>query len=216
MKITAITLQVRDNDRVNISVDGRYKFSLAVYQVTELGLKLNQELDEETLKTLENESQFGKLYARSLEYSMVRPRSTKEVRDYLWRKTKASKYKSRRTGEILEKNGVSPDVADRVLEKLLSRGYIDDEKFTKYWIENRFLKKGTSTRRLKQELSQKGIDREIISKALGESSRNDIDELQKVIAKKRARYPDEQKFKQYLARQGFNFDDINRVLETTD
>ncbi|NCU29414.1 hypothetical protein EOM60_02265 [Candidatus Saccharibacteria bacterium] len=216
MKITAITLQVRDNDRVNISVDGRYKFSLAVYQVTELGLKLNQELDEETLKTLENESQFGKLYARSLEYSMVRPRSTKEVRDYLWRKTQTTKYKSKKTGEILERSGVSPNTADRVLEKLLSRGYIDDEKFTKYWIENRFLKKGTSTRRLKQELSQKGIDREIISKALGESSRNDIDELQKVIAKKRARYPDEQKFKQYLARQGFNFDDINRVLETTD
>lgn len=216
MKITAITLQIRDNDRVNISVDGRYKFSLAVYQVTELGLKLNQELDEETLKTLENESQFGKLYARSLEYSMVRPRSTKEVRDYLWRKTQTTKYKSKKTGEILERSGVSPNTADRVLEKLLSRGYIDDEKFTKYWIENRFLKKGTSTRRLKQELSQKGIDREIISKALGESSRNDIDELQKVIAKKRARYPDEQKFKQYLARQGFNFDDINRVLETTD
>ena len=49
MKITAIALQVRDNDRVNISIDGRYRFSLAIYQVTELGLKLNQELDEKTV-----------------------------------------------------------------------------------------------------------------------------------------------------------------------
>ncbi len=214
MKITAIALQVRDNDRVNISIDGRYKFSLAIYQVTDLGLKLNQELDEKTLTKLENESQFGKLYARSLEYSMIRPRSVKEVRDYLWRKTQPSRYKSRRTGEILEKNGVSKDLADRVLEKLLNRAYIDDERFAKYWVENRFLKKGASARKLKQELAQKGIESEIVSKVLGETARNDIDELHKILAKKRARYPDEQKLKQYLVRQGFSYDDIKTTLES--
>lgn len=216
MKITAISVQAKDPNRVNISIDGTYRFSLDIAQVIELGLRIGRDCSDQELKHFEQESQYGKLYSRALEYCLARPRSAKEIRDYLWRKTQTTKYKSKKTGEILERSGVSPNTADRVLEKLLSRGYIDDEKFTKYWIENRFLKKGTSTRRLKQELSQKGIDREIISKALGESSRNDIDELQKVIAKKRARYPDEQKFKQYLARQGFNFDDINRVLETTD
>lgn len=216
MKITSISVQARNNNRVNVSVDGKYRFSLDVFQVGELGLKVGREYSEEELATLEQESQFGKLYSRALEYCLVRPRAIKEMRDYLWRKTRDTKVRRQKTGEIIDRPGVSQGIADRVLERLIEKKYLDDEKFAKFWIESRFLQKGTSLRRLRMELSQKGVDKAIAEVLIAESSRNDTDELAKIIAKKRTRYPDEQKLIQYLARQGFSYDDIKSALETRD
>lgn len=216
MKITAITIQARNPNRVNISVDGKYRFSLDVFQVGELGLRVGQEYSDEELAELEQESQFGKLYARALEYCMTRPRSIRETKDYLWQKTRTTIYKSRKTGEIKEREGVSQAVADRVLERLIYKKYLDDERFAQFWIENRFIAKGISSKRLKLELAKKGVDKNIIEVAMDEFARNDQDELQKIIAKKRSRYPDEQKFIQYLARQGFSYDDIKSALSETN
>ena len=57
MKITDISLQARDNNRVNVSVDGEYRFSLDVFQVGELGLKVGREYTNDELTALEDESQ---------------------------------------------------------------------------------------------------------------------------------------------------------------
>ena len=212
MKITGLTAQLRDPNRVNVMVDGTYRFSLDISQVVSLGVKVGSEYSEEELAQIEGESQFGKLYARALEYCLMRPHSSREVRDYLWRKTRATKYKSRKTGEIKERAGVAPELADRVLEKLVEKGYIDDESFARYWVENRNLTKGASRRKLDAELRAKGVANEIITMQLDATSRTDDNELQKIIAKKRNKYADEQKLMQYLARQGFGYDDIKRAL----
>lgn len=211
MKITDISLQAKNKDRVNISIDGAYRFSLDVFQVGELGVKLGKEYSENELHELETESQFGKLYGQALAYTMLRPHSAKEIRDYLWRKTRTTKYKSK-TGELKERTGVSQEIADRVFNRLIEKRYIDDEKFARFWIENRGSTKGASRRKLTSELRAKGIDQAIIEKCFTDSLRNDQDELEKVIAKKRRQYPDDQKFMQYLARQGFSYDDIKSAL----
>lgn len=212
MKITALTAQQRDPNRINVMVDGKYRFSLDISQVVSLGVKVGREYTDAELSEIEGESQFGKLYARALEYCLMRPHSKREVRDYLWRKTRETRYKSRKTGEIKLRDGVSPELTDRVYEKLIEKGYLDDEKFARYWVENRNLTKGASKRKLSSELAAKGVERGVIEQLLAESSRTDEGELQKIIAKKRAKYSDEQKLMQYLARQGFGYDDIKRAL----
>jgi regulatory protein len=212
VKITDISLQAKNPDRVNVSVDGKYRFSLDVFQVGDLGIKIGKEYSEEELAELETESQFGKLYARALEYTMLRPHSSKEIRDYLWRKTRTTRYKSRKTGELKERPGVSQEIADRVFNRLSEKGYIDDEKFTRYWLENRNLTKGASRRKLISELRAKGVDQSTIEGQLVTSLRDDAEELQKIIAKKHSRYPDSQKFMQYLVRQGFSYDDVKSAL----
>jgi len=216
MKITDISLQTRDKNRVNVSVDGTYRFSLDVYQLGDLGIKVGKEYSDEELTALETESQFGKLYARTLEYCLMRPHSAKEVRDYLYRKTRTVKLRSKKTGELYDKPGVSQEVTVRVLDRLTEKGYIDDEKFTRYWVDNRSLTKGVSKRKLIAELRSKGVEVSIIEKFLAESERTDDDEIKKIIAKKRSRYPDEQKLMLYLARQGFSFDDIKAALAADD
>ena len=212
MKITNLSTQQRDPNRINVFVDGKYRFSLDVSQVVSLGVKVGREYDEQELAELEQESQFGKLYGRALEYCLMRPHSAREVRDYLWRKTRATRHRSKKTGELKERPGVSQALVDRVYERLVEKAYIDDEKFTRYWVENRNQTKGMSRRKLEAELCAKGVASDIIERNLHDSSRNDVDELQKIITKKRRRYPDEQKFMQYLARQGFSFDDIKAAL----
>lgn len=211
IKITAITAQVKDKNRVNIMVDGAYRFSLDIFQYAELGIKVGKDYSEEELVALETESQFGKLYARALEYCLSRPHSAKEVRDYLYRKTRDTRTK---TGDV--KKGVPSELTARVFERLAEKGYVDDEKFTRYWVENRSLTKGASRRKLIAELRSKGVEQAIIEAALLVTERSDGSELEKVIAKKRKRYPDNQKFMVYLAGQGFSYDAIKQALNEAD
>jgi regulatory protein len=211
MKITSISAQVRDKDRVNISVNGKYRFSLDVFQLVDLGIKVGKEYAEEELVALEEESQFGKLYMRALEYCLMRPHSQRELRDYLYRKTRDTRTK---IGDI--RKGVSVALTERVFDRLEEKSYIDDTKFAAYWIENRNVRKGSSKRKLSAELSAKGVDRTIIEQYLDETERDDVTELQKIVAKKRPRYDSEQKFMSYLSRQGFSYDDIKTVLASTD
>lgn len=227
MKITNISAQIHNPDRVNVSVDGKYRLSLDISQVVELDIKNGQDIDAERLAELEEESQFGKLYARTLEYCVMRPRSQREIRDYLYRKTLTKKiliHKNTRSRsgleqkerEILEKQGVSHGVAERVFVRLNERGYVDDEKFARYWLENRNQTKGASRRKLVNELRAKGVEGAIIEQVVAGSERNDQDEIKKMIAKKHRRYPDEQKMIAYLARQGFGYDDIVTALRGED
>jgi regulatory protein len=211
MKITAITAQLRDKSRVNVSVDGKYRLSLDILQLADLGISVGKEYTEKELAHLEEESQFGKLYTRTLEYCLVRPRSQREVRDYLYRKTRDSRMKN---GAM--KKGVSVALTERVFDRLVQKGYINDEKFAQFWVENRNVRKGSSRRKLASELAAKGVERSVAERFLADSDREDSDELQKIIAKKRSRYDDEQKLIAYLARQGFSYDDIRSALDSEE
>lgn len=70
----------------------------------------------------------------------------------------------------LKKKKFDDNVIKRTLSFLKDKGFIDDNIFTKTWIESR-LKKPLGLRRLKQELKLKGIDKDIID--------NQIEEIKK-------------------------------------
>lgn len=207
MRITDISLQAKNKNRVNVSVDGKYRFSLDIYQVSELGIKVGNDYDEADLAKFETESQFGKLYARALDYCLLRPHSHQEIRDYLRRQTV-----DRRRPDGTIRPGVTPEMARRVEQRLAQKGCLDDTKFAHFWIENHHSKRGASRRQLTVELRSKGVDQAIIEAALVESPRDEIAELRKVIARKKLRYPDKQKLIAYLVRQGFLYDNIKDVL----
>jgi len=208
-KITDLRQGVRNENRVNVFVDGKYAFSLDIAQVVDFGVKVGKLLTPEELQELKKASEFGKLYQRTLEWVLMRPRSVRETKDYLFRKLKRSFSKmdtvSREnyTGDFTEFSG-------QIIERLISKGYLDDETFARYYVENRFVKKGVSMKRLKMELMKKGVAKEIIDEVLDASERDDKDEILKIIARKRARYDDE-KLLAYLCRQGFSFD-LSREL----
>ena len=210
--ITDIKQAVKNPNRANIFVNGKYRFSLDIFQLTQLNVKIGAKFPEDEILNLEQQSEFGKLYALGLNYCLMRPHSEKEIRDYLWKKTLNRKLRNKKTGEFYEKKGVSKVSAEQALQRLTEKGYVDDFKFAKFWIENRNQRKGSSIKKLKSELFSKGVSDEIIEQILASSKRNDSEEIRKIIAKKAKKYADEKKLVAYLARQGFSYDEIKRAL----
>ena len=213
MKITNIKQGVKNPNRVNIFVDDEYAFSLDLSQVVDFKLKVGRELTENEISELKKASEFGKLYQRTLEWVLVRPRSIRETAQYLRRKLKqsssgrSSRLSSQGSSLRPRSNCGCPsedcfEFSDEIIARLIDKGYLDDQKFAEFWVENRFVKKGVSRKRLSLELMKKGISREIIEEVL--DKRNDEEEILKIIAKKRAKYDDE-KLISYLVRQGFSY-----------
>ena len=190
-KITNIKQAVKNPERANVFVDGKYEFSLDVTQLLDLKLKVGQEITLAQLSEYKKLSEYGKLYQRTLEWVLSRPRSEKETSDYLYKK-------------IYEKK-LDKEYIGKIIEKLEKKKYLNDEAFAKWYVENRFVKKGISKKRLSLELAKKGISREIVERVLKDSGRDEKEEILKIIAKKRARYDDD-KLIQYLGRQGFSYE----------
>ena len=221
LKITDLRQGVKNPERVNVYVNGAYELSLDVAQVVDYKLKAGMTISEGRLEELRKASDFGKLYQRTLEWVLLRPRSVRETRDYLFRKLRMSseghpQLLRGRSDEPREDGREDRPEEDRyefsraIIERLVSRGYLDDRRFAEWWVENRFVKKGVSQKRLVMELMKKGVAREIIDEVL--DGRNDEEELKKMIARKRSKYDDE-KLIAYLCRQGFSYDLVRKAME---
>lgn len=197
MKITAIKQQAKRQERYSVYIDGSYSFSLNEAQLVSSGLHSGQELNAAEVAQYKEDSAAGKLFDKILNLLSIRPRSTWEIEDYARRKD------------------ASPEQVAYVVERCRQLGYLDDERFARQWIENRRLTRPTSQRKLRSELVAKRITPAIIDQVLADD-RHQTDEaevLAKLIAKKRTRYPDNTKLMQYLARQGFSYDDIRSALQ---
>lgn len=196
MKITAIKQQVKRQDRYSIYGDGKYLFSFSQNELLNTGLKVGQELSEQQLAELRDTAVLDKAYDRALNLISHRPRSQWEIRDYLKRKD------------------VSAQGAEAVVDRLAERGYLNDRDFAERWVATRRLLKSTSKRRLSQELRQKRIADDIISDVLAEDETDERQVLRELIERKRkqTKYQDNLKLMQYLARQGFSYDDIKTVV----
>ena len=96
IKITDIKQAVKNPNRVNIFVNGRYVFSLDVAQVVDLGIKIGLVISKEDLARYKEASEYGKEYQRALEWVLVRPRSVKELREYLTRRKRIRDIKEQK------------------------------------------------------------------------------------------------------------------------
>jgi regulatory protein len=196
MTITAIKQQERLKSRYSIYVDSKYAFSLSADALLEQKLHTGQELDEPQLKVYKKLSADDKAYGLALAYVARRMRSRHELIDYFRRK------------------GYDDDLGVQILHKLRAQRLVDDQAFAEAWVRNRRLLKSVSKRRLIQELRQKHVAEDIIEKAVAEDEADERTVLGELIAKKRrqTKYQDDLKLMQYLARQGFSYDDIKHAL----
>ena len=200
MKITSIKQQIKNPERASLFVDGKYSFSLTLNDLVAEKLKINQEITDADLKRLVKLSEDGKLKARVLEWLLNRPRSSRELSDYLYRKK------------------ADPDQSEMLTEYFRGKGYLDDEVYAKWLIDMR-RRGGKSDRIIRGELAKKGVDRSIVQEVMSQHEGNERALLRQLVEKKRhlSRYKnDEQKFKMFLLRQGFNYDDIKAVLSGED
>ena len=140
---------------------------------------------------------FDRYYNLALRFLSYRPRSEKEVYDYLKGKVHKSK------GKLSEK------IIAQIMSRLAELDFVDDSTFVRWWIENR--KKGG--RLIKLELLQKGISKETIEEALlkFDIAKKENDLIKKFIEKKKS-LPYE-KLVAYLLRRGFDYETIKKALK---
>jgi regulatory protein len=194
MKITSIKQQVKRADRYSVFVDEKYAFSLSEAELLRQGIASGQELTEQELASLKETSGNDKAYGNALRYVAMRPRSEWEMSAYLRRKE------------------VDEPVADSIIQRLRAVGLLDDLAFGRAWVANRRLLKSMSKRKLQLELKQKHLSESIIDQVLREDETDERESLRELAEKKRRKYPDDTKLMQYLARQGFGYDDIKAVV----
>lgn len=195
MKITAITQQQKRADRYSIFVDGKYAFSLSESGLIESRLASGRELTPAELDDLKKAAGLDRAYGLALRYVAIRPRSEGELADYFRRKQ------------------IDTAAASQIVKRLQNLGLVDDASFARSWVANRRLLKNVSKRRLQMELRQKRVPPGIIDEVLRNDEVDDRQALRELVDKKRSHYPDQQKFMQYLARQGFGYDDIKSALD---
>ncbi len=146
---------------------------------------------------------FEKYYNATLAYLSYRPRSIKEVRDYLHKKQAGEK------------------TAKQIITKLLEHKFLNDEEFARMMVRQRTEFKPKGLRMLKQELAQKGVDVEIIEKVLAERKTN-VSELglaKTLLEKRKRQYQGLERNKLYqraggfLGRKGFDFSIITAAID---
>ncbi|MCI0399226.1 MAG: RecX family transcriptional regulator [Chloroflexi bacterium] len=194
-KITALTPQKRDKERVNVYLDGEYAFGLAL--VTAGWLQVGQALSDEQIARLQADDTLERAKQSAYHFLSYRPRSLAEVRR-----------------NLLDK-GFDDAVVDQALERLAELNLVDDQAFARYWVEQRETFKPRSRLALRQELRQKGLSREEIDEALA-----DVDEpaaAYKAGQKKATQWahlPEAEfliKMGRFLQRRGFSYATVEDV-----
>jgi len=196
-KITAITAQKKNPNRVNISLDGEFSFGLS--RIVAAWLRVGQDLSDEKIAALQNEDAREVAYTKALRFLGYRPRSVQEVR------------------ENLHKHEIPETVIDEVLARLQETNLLNDQKFAQMWVENRSTFRPRSRRALALELRLKGLEDEVVQETLNEYVDENalaLEAARKYLRKvQRLEWPDfRQKLGGFLGRRGFSYEVIAPVL----
>ena len=194
--ITALKVQKRNKERVNLYLDDEFAFGLPLMEAAEL--RCGQCLTEAEIEALIYEGEIQTAFQRAVRFLSYRPRSVEEVRRYLVKKE------------------LPDSVAAAVIDRLQRRGYVDDRAFARFWIENRNAFKPMAPRALRYELRQKGVDADVFQALVEELDVEDAAYRAAVKHIWRYRGKTSQEFKRKLGamlqRRGFYEDVIQTVI----
>lgn len=195
--ITALETQKRHKDRVNVYLDGEFAFGLPDIEAARL--RTGQTLSDEEIAALRAIDAVSRAVDRAVLLLARRPYSVAEIRRHL------------AAGDI------APDVIDAALVRLEQLGYVDDQAFARYWIENREQFKPLSPRALRYELRQKGVAADVIEVSLDGLDVHDSAYRAAQSRAVRLRGQTHGAFRStlgsFLARRGFTYDVIREVLD---
>ena len=181
-------IEFKGDKNLTVSSVGLAKFHLSV----------GKQLTAEQVGEIGHYTDFTRIYDRAVSFISYRPRSEKEVRDRISRKA-----------------DISSELIDELMARLRVEKLVNDEEFTRWWCEQRGRFRPRSRRRLSVELWQKGVERKLVEKMVGELV-NEEELVEKILIKKYPQIPtdqhNQQKMMQSLVRQGFSWDVVKKVV----
>ncbi len=195
--ITALRFQKRNKERVNVYLDGKYAFGLTAIKAARL--HNGQVLSDAKINALKAQHQQDQAFDRALRFLSYRPRSRVEIERYLRR------------------NESDDAVLSDAMDRLEQAGYIDDEAFARFWVDNRQRFRPRGQRALSYELRQKGLSGHTIATAL-----DDLDDEKaawQAVEGRLSRWKDltdeqlRRKVAAFLQRRGFDYEVIHLAYQ---
>jgi len=195
--ITQLQVQKKNNDRINVFVDDKFFCGLTIDDMVKSNISVGMEVSEEFLANLLVKAGENDMYNKTLVYILRAPRTEVEIQRFLSRK-----------------KDCSPEMATRIITRLKTLNYINDEAYAKMFTASKHVR--VSVRMIKQKLRSKGIKAENIANATADIVNQD--ELVKTVAEKYMRNKDidpatMQKLYRYLVSKGFDYDIVNEIIE---
>ncbi len=138
-------------------------------------------------------------------YLKFRPRTVKEVRDYLYKKIKTKHW--------------SRDDVEKVIEHLLKQKFLDDQEFINYLVASRTRTKVKGVFAIKQELAKFGVEKELIDEYFAKTEINEEVLAEKILVNRWPRFknlPPKKRFEKatsFLLRRGFNYETAKKSFE---
>lgn len=192
----------KNGKRVNVYLDGVFGFGIDLDNLVLSHIKLGMVLTDEEVEKIVRKAEFQKTLDKLLKFAMLRPRSEKEINDYLKRKK------------------IHESMWEDLFKKLKHFELLDDVKFAKWWVDQRLAFKKISAKVLKLELFKKGINKEVVDSVIEETPINEEKMARELLEKRSYRWegldPREAKQKkfQYLAGKGFDYEIVEKVLSS--
>ena len=152
---------------------------------------------------MKNDLQF--LFNKALFFLKFRPRTEKEVYDYLLKKIKSTHY--------------STNDVEKVIEKLKEMDLLNDKKFIEEYVSFYSKNNPKSKKVLTLELLRKGVDKDLIDEYF---LKNQLDEEELAFLLLKKRFPrwalidKKKRLKKafdFLGRRGFSFETVKKVIE---
>lgn len=198
--ITAVERHSRIAGRYLIFIDGLYAFSVYEDVLIKHRLLKGECVDQQKLRQVLEDEEQQKAWSEALKQVGRRPRSEKEIRQYLKRKQ------------------YLPPLIDRIVERLKEQRYLDDADFAAQWTEQRIYSQKKGRRLIKQELQHKGVSPAAIQQALSQVPADEEERLAFELGQKKWKLSSgetadkKRKTAGFLMRRGYSGQIVSAVI----
>ena len=207
--ITKIEVQKRNKERVNIYIDNEYSFSLSTELIYKEGLKTNENIDLEKIKSIAKEDDYIKCKNAALKIVEKSYKSEKELKDKLLLK------------------GYDNLTIDKTLNFLKEYNFLSDTNYVKMYVKDRSRLQGK--KKIKYDLIKKWINDNLIEEEISNIDEDEEREVAynmalkkyNVLSKRESdKYKLSQKLYRFLLSKGYDYDIVSyavkRVTSTDD
>lgn len=182
---------------VTLFIDGEKAFEIDTETYLKSGLKLGDDLTDERLHELVEESDLRRAEQKAMYLLGCRAHSEKELARKLSRT-------------------VPREAAGKAAQRMAELGYVNDAEYARSLARTLYTRKGFAASRVRMELMRRGIDRELAEQAAAEAEPNQQEAAEKALARKYGRCLGDEKGRRRAAaglqRMGYRWDDIRAAL----
>ena len=197
MVITNIKKSKKGN--ILIYADNIYLTSVLPEVFFKSGLKIGSYIDDEIVESLNEEINLNKAKEKALRLLSFRAHSKHELKSKI-------------------KNSLEEKYAEKATEKMEDLGLINDKEFAFLYAKELLFKKLYSIKRVKYELSKKGVENHIIEEILDEIEIDEEENVKKIFLKRHANAStlenekELRKLVSYCQRLGYSWNAISSVI----